>query len=55
VLAQDLASDQALDVTDHVRIDGRRLQLTEADLRSFGLRSVSKGDLSSPGIVFTIR
>ena len=55
VLAQDLASDAAMDVTDHVRIDGQRLQLTEANLRSFGLRSVSKGDLSSPGIVLTLR
>jgi hypothetical protein len=55
VLAQDLASDEALDVTDRVRIDGQRLQLTEANLRSFGLRSVSKGDLSSPGIVLTLR
>lgn len=55
ILAQDLASDQALDVTEHVRIDGQRLQLAGADLRTFGLRSVSKGDLSSPGMVLTLR
>lgn len=55
VLAQDLASDEALDVTDHVHIDGQRLQLTAADLRRFGLRSVSMGDLSSPGMVLTLR
>ncbi|HYK37429.1 hypothetical protein [Alloacidobacterium sp.] len=55
ILAQDLASDVALDVTDRVRIDGQRLQLTEANLRSFGLRTVSKGDLSSPGIILALR
>jgi hypothetical protein len=55
IFAQDLASNEALDVTDRVRIGGRRLQLTEANLRSFGLQSVSKGDLSSPGMVITLR
>jgi hypothetical protein len=55
ILAQDLTSDEALDVTDDLRIDGSRLQLTEANLRSFGLRSVSDGDLSSPGMVLTLR
>jgi hypothetical protein len=55
VLAQDLATDEALDVTDRVRVDGRRLQLTEANLRSFGLRAVSKGDVSSPGLVLALR
>jgi hypothetical protein len=55
ILAQDLADDEALDVTDHVRMDGQRLQLTETDLRSFGLRSVSSGDLSSPGLLLSLR
>ena len=55
VLAQDLAADDVLDVTDRVRIDGQRLQLTEANLRSFGLRTVSKGDVSSPGMVLVLR
>jgi hypothetical protein len=55
VLAQDLATDDVLDVTDRVRIDGQRLQLTDANLRSFGLRTVSKGDVSSPGVVLALR
>lgn len=55
VLAQDLAAGEALDVTDHIRIHGPRLQLTEANLRSFGLRSVSSGDVSSPGLVLALR
>jgi hypothetical protein len=55
VIAQDLASDQALDVTNRVRIDGRNLQLTEADLRTFGLHATTMGDLSSPGLVLALR
>jgi len=55
ILAQDLAADEALDVTDSLHIDGPRLQLTEANLRRFGLRSVSNGDVSSPGLVLALR
>jgi hypothetical protein len=55
VIAQDLASEEAIDVTNRVRIDGRSLQLTEANLRSFGLRAATQGDLSSPGLVLALR
>ena len=55
VIAQDLASEEAIDVTNRVRIDGRSLQLTEANLRSFGLRAATHGDLSSPGLVLALR
>ena len=55
VLAQDLAADRALDVTDIVRMDGQSLQLSEANLRSFGLRAASKGDISAPGLVLALR
>jgi len=55
ILAQDLATDEALDVTGQVRVDGRSLQLTEANLRDFGLRTVTKGDLSSPALVIALR
>ena len=55
VIAQDLASEEAIDVTDRVRIDGRSLQLTEANLRSFGLRAATEGDLSSPAVVLALR
>ena len=54
ILAQDLASDETLDVTNRVHIEGQRLRLTDANLRSFGLRSVSKADLSSPGVVLAL-
>jgi hypothetical protein len=55
VIAQDLAGDEAIEVTDRVHMDGRSLQLTEANLRSFGLQAATEGDLSSPGLVFTLR
>jgi hypothetical protein len=55
VIAQDLASDEAIDVTDRVRIDGRSLQLTEVNLRTFGLHAATEGDLSSPGLVLALR
>jgi len=55
VLAQDLAGNEALDITNQVRIDGSKLQLTEANLRSFGLRIVSTNDVSSPGLVLALR
>lgn len=55
ILVQDLASEELLDVTDHFHPQGHSLQLTEADLRSFGLYGASEGDLSSPGLVLAIR
>ena len=55
VLVQDLAADEALDVTDVVHMEGRSLNLSEANLRSFGLRAASQRDLSSPGLVLALR
>lgn len=54
VLVQDLAADESQDITEHVHIDGRSLQLSELDLRNFGLRHVSTGDTSSPGLVISV-
>lgn len=55
ILAQDLAADAAYDVTESVRVNGHSLQLSEANLRSFGLGAQSKGDVSSPGLVLSVR
>jgi hypothetical protein len=55
VIAQDLASEEAIDVTDRVHMDGRGLQLTEADLRTFGLHAATRADISSPGMVLALR
>jgi hypothetical protein len=42
-------------VTDRVRVNGRSLQLTEANLRSFGLHAASEEDLSSRGTILALR
>ncbi|QNI38191.1 hypothetical protein [Edaphobacter albus] len=55
VFTQDLASNEAFDVTHLVRIDGRSLHLSETNLRDFGLHSATKGDISSPGLVMILR
>ena len=55
ILVQDLAGNDAFDVTGDVKMNGPRLQLTEANLNSFGLRSASNGDLSSPGLVLSLK
>jgi hypothetical protein len=55
VLAQDLAADEAADATGQIHIDGRRLQLSESNLRSLGLQAATDGDLSSPGLVLALR
>ena len=55
VLAQDLAGDEAADVTGQIHHDGRRLQLSELNLRSLGLQAATDGDLSSPGLVLALR
>ena len=55
LFAQDLLSDEAVDITSRVPIDGRNLNLYESDLRSFGLKAATKGDLSSPGLVLVWR
>lgn len=46
---------EAIEVTDRMRMDGRSRQLTEANLRGFGLQAATEGDLSSPGLVLTLR
>jgi hypothetical protein len=55
IVAQDLASDQAKDVTDRVQVNGRSLQLHEDNLRTFGLQSTTENDLSSPGLILALR
>lgn len=48
---QDLLSENAQEATAQVRIDGKKLILSEAILRKFGASHATPGDLSSPGLV----
>jgi hypothetical protein len=54
IVVQDLAADEAFDVTGKIRVNDRRLQLTEAHIKNFGLGGGSNGDLSSPGLVLSL-
>jgi len=55
VLAQDLACEQAEDITDKVMIKGNTLSFPGSLIERVGLSAASKGDLSDPGLVVMIR
>jgi hypothetical protein len=54
ILAQDLAGDEAFDISDAVQIQGNRLSIPGKVLRYSGLRNATAGDLSAPGTVISI-
>jgi hypothetical protein len=51
VLAQDLAADQAMDVTENVTIKGSTLFIPGELISKIGLSAASPNDLSEPGLV----
>jgi len=55
VLAQDLAGDQSLDITDSVQIHEKSLRITGDVIRSVGLHNATPGDISAPGLVVAFR
>jgi hypothetical protein len=54
VLAQDLASDKATDITDHIRIQDNYVYIPGELITRVGLSAASEGDLSEPGMVMRI-
>ena len=54
VLAQDLASDKAMDITDQLRIQENYVYIPGELIIRVGLSSASEGDLSEPGMVMRI-
>lgn len=54
VLAQDLAGDIPVDITDEVKIDGNRLIIPGKIISRVGLMSATEGDLSEPGMVVKV-
>ncbi len=54
ILAQDLAGDEAVDITDLAEIDGTILRIAGGVLRHVGLSSRTRGDLSSPAVVLAL-
>jgi hypothetical protein len=55
VWAQDLAADEAEDITDRVQIQESAIILSGALIEEIGLSRASKGDISPPAMVLVIR
>ena len=55
VLAQDLAGNEAIDITSAVQILGKNLYIPGNVIRRIGLRNATPGDISAPGLVVAIR
>jgi hypothetical protein len=55
ILAQDLAGDEAIDITDKVKRDGKIITLSGELIDQVGLSAASPGDLSDPGLVLAIK
>ncbi len=51
IFAQDLAGDEAFDVSEELLVRGNRIQIPGTLIREIGLHNASSGDLSSPGLV----
>lgn len=55
VLAQDLAGDTPVDVTDLVVIENNRMTIPGEVIRKVGLMEATDGDLSGPGLVLKVQ
>ncbi|HEV2709575.1 MAG TPA: hypothetical protein VGU67_05150 [Edaphobacter sp.] len=54
VMAQDLAGDEPVEITDAVQIRGNVLHLSGAMIHKVGLRNATPGDMSAPGLVIAL-
>ena len=54
VLAQDLAGEQAVDITKDVTLKPDKLIFPGSILRKIGLMNASPNDLSDPGLVIRV-
>jgi hypothetical protein len=54
VLAQDLAGNEAIDISSAVHIQGKDLYVPGEVIRRIGLHSATSGDISAPGLVIAI-
>jgi hypothetical protein len=55
ILAQDLAGDKAVDITNQVSIKGKKLVLSGKLISQIGLKDSTPGDLSDPGMIIVIK
>jgi len=54
VFGQDLAGNQAIDISDMVQVRDKSLYIPGKVIREIGLGSATPGDLSAPGLVIAI-
>jgi hypothetical protein len=54
ILAQDLAGDEAIDISNEVEIHGNSLRITGDLIRTAGLYNATVDDVSAPGLVITV-
>jgi hypothetical protein len=54
ILAQDLAGDEALDISNQVEIRGKSLRIAGDLIRKVGLYNAAVNDLSAPGMVIAL-
>jgi hypothetical protein len=54
ILAQDLAGNEAFDISNHVQISGKSLRIPGKMIRQIGLHDATAGDISAPGLVIAI-
>ncbi len=54
IWAQDLAGEEATDITNQVKIDGNRVILSGELIKTIGLAAAGKDDVSDPGLVMVI-
>ena len=54
ILAQDLAGDTSIDITDEVRSNGSEIVVPGALIDRIGCSSAMSGDLSMPGLVLAV-
>jgi len=55
IWGQDLAGDEAVDITQEAEVSGSRFTLTGGLIERIGLSAASQGDVSDPGMVLVIR
>jgi hypothetical protein len=54
ILAQDLAGDEAHDISNQVQVHGTSLRIPGRIIREVGLQKATAGDISAPGLVIAI-
>jgi hypothetical protein len=55
ILAQDLAGEDSVDISNAVQWQGKSVFISGEIIRTIGLQNATPGDLSSPGLVIAVR